>query len=94
VNGQHRVIINIYQEDDELVYRVFNDGSLSSLIEIQRLMDEDDNKSGKRGLAIRNVNARLKICFGDKYGLNFEIPAKGGVLATIRQPVIKKDEKS
>jgi two-component system sensor histidine kinase YesM len=92
VNGQHRVIINIYQENDELVYRVFNDGSLPDPGEIQKLMDEDGNKNGRRGLAIRNVNARLKICFGDKYGLTFETPAGGGVLATIRQPVIKKDE--
>lgn len=93
VDGRHRVIINIYQENDELVYKVFNDGLLSNFNEIQRLMDEDNNKNIKRGLAIRNVNARLKICFGDKYGLTFETPAGGGVLATIRQPVLTKGEK-
>jgi two-component system sensor histidine kinase YesM len=90
VNGRHRVIINIYQENDELIYKIFNDGSLSNLSEIQRLMNEAENKNGKRGLAIRNVNTRLKICFGDKYGLMFETPAGGGVLATIRQPVVKE----
>lgn len=93
VNGQHRVIINIYQENDELVYKVFNDGVLPNPGEIQKMMDEDNNKNSRRGLAIRNVNTRLKICFGDKYGLAFETPCGGGVLATIRQPVLKKDEK-
>ena len=81
--GGGRVVINIYLEDDDLVYKVFNEGKGVDVEEMERLMREEN--PGKRGLAIRNVNTRLGLRFGSAYGLVFEnVP--GGVLATIHQP--------
>jgi two-component system sensor histidine kinase YesM len=82
--GGGRVVINIYREDDTLVYKVFNEGTSVDIAEMERLMGEE--QPGKRGLAIRNVSARLKLRFGSDYAPVFEnVP--GGVLVTIHQPV-------
>lgn len=81
--GGGRVVINIYREDDALVYKVFNEGTGVDIAEMETLMGEE--QPGKRGLAIHNVNTRLKLRFGSEYALVFEnVP--GGVLATIHQP--------
>ncbi len=82
--GGGRVVINIYREDDDLVYKVFNEGSGVDVEEMKKLLCEEQPQ--KRGLAIRNVNARLKLRFGSDYAPVFEnVP--GGVLVTIHQPV-------
>jgi two-component system sensor histidine kinase YesM len=88
--GKGRVVINIYLEDDELVYKVFNDGTPVNIREIETIMTEGN--SAKRGLAIHNVDTRVKMRYGGQYGLSFENPAGGGVLATIRQPLNKGEE--
>jgi two-component system sensor histidine kinase YesM len=84
--GKGRVVINIYLEDTELVYKVFNNGIPVDIAEIESIMADGNNK--KQGLAIHNVNTRIKMRYGDKYGLSFENLSGGGVLATIRQPVM------
>jgi two-component system sensor histidine kinase YesM len=82
--GGGRVVINIYREDDSLVYKVFNEGEGVDIQEMRRLMHDEHPE--RRGLAIRNVSARLRLRFGDDGALSFEnVP--GGVLATIHQPV-------
>jgi two-component system sensor histidine kinase YesM len=88
--GKGRVIINIYREDDELVYKVFNDGHSVNIAELENLMAEES--TSKQGLAIRNVNTRVKIRFGALYGLKFENVPTGGVLVTLRQPVVIKED--
>jgi two-component system sensor histidine kinase YesM len=81
--GGGRVVINIYLEDDALVYKVFNEGRSVDEKEMEELMREE--RPGTRGLAVRNVSARLKLRFGSGYAPSFEnVP--GGVLVTIRQP--------
>jgi sensor histidine kinase YesM len=85
------VVINIYREDDVLVYKVFNEGRSVDEKEMEELMREE--RPGNRGLAVRNVSARLKLQFGSGYAPVFEnVP--GGVLVTIHQPVtgMKKEE--
>ncbi|MDR1175642.1 MAG: histidine kinase [Treponema sp.] len=84
--GGGRVVINIYREDEELVYKVYDSGDPVNIDEMETLMAEEN--ISKRGLAVRNVNTRIKMRFGDQYGLSFENPEAGGVLATIRQPLV------
>lgn len=86
--GRGRIIINVYTEDDEVIYKVFNDGAPVDIDEMTRLMQTDERKVGTRGLGISNVNTRVQLRFGEKYGLTFENPLGGGVLATIRQPLL------
>ncbi|GHT77081.1 hypothetical protein FACS1894130_00310 [Spirochaetia bacterium] len=86
--GTGRIVINMYREDDVLVYTVFNTGSPVDIGEMERLMAEGNTSN--RGLAVRNVNTRIRMRFGTEYGLYFENLSGGGVLVTLRQPVDTK----
>ncbi|MDR1106259.1 MAG: histidine kinase [Treponema sp.] len=83
--GGGRVVINVYREDDDIIYGVFNTGNPVDTGEMDALMAEEN--TARRGMAIRNINSRIKMYFGGEYGLSFENQRSGGVLATIRQPV-------
>ncbi len=86
--GGGRVVINIFLEEGELVYTVFNEGKNVDVAALERLMREDSGE--KRGLAIRNVNTRIRLRFGDAYGLSF-MNQPGGVLAIVRQPATRQE---
>ncbi|MDR1420957.1 MAG: histidine kinase [Treponema sp.] len=80
-----RVVINVYREDDDIIYGVFNTGDPVNINEMDALMAEEN--TSRRGMAIRNINSRIKMYFGSEYGLGFANQSGGGVLVTIRQPV-------
>ena len=43
-------------------------------------------------LGIKNVNDRIKIYFGEKYGISIESELDEGTCVTIRMPKVKGDE--
>jgi two-component system sensor histidine kinase YesM len=81
--GGGRVVINIYRDAGDIIYTVFNTGDPVDTDDMEALMSEDNNN--RRGLAVKNVNSRLRMYFGEHYRLRFE-NRPGGVLVTIRQP--------
>ena len=78
-----------------LYLEVENDGSMTpqDRENIKRLLnwdgtsEEEENKLGRIG--IRNVNRRLKILYGDEFGLSIEEIAPGCILARITLPLAK-----
>lgn len=78
-----------------LYLEVENDGSMTQqdreniarLLSWDGTSEEGENKPGRIG--IRNVNRRLKILYGEEYGLSIEEIAPGCILARITLPLGK-----
>lgn len=80
-NGQIDIIIK--QEYEKLIFIVSDNGYGVNLEEIQGLLS--GNTVNNKGLAIKNVNDRIKLYFGEGYGLEF-FNRKNGTTVIVIQP--------
>lgn len=78
--------ISVFKENGKLLFKVEDNGVGVDLDEINRLLEEPD---GKRGMAIKNVNDRIQLFFGDEYGLKF-IKKENGTTVIVTQPLIEE----
>lgn len=97
--GRGNLTIRIDVSDLILRIRVSDDGlgmnetTLRQLNErLRRLtLDEESTETGKRGgIAIMNVNNRIKLLFGEEYGLTFYSREGVGTDVVITLPLIKE----
>ena len=69
--GDGEIEIEAYEKGDLIYIDVTDNGEGMNEEQIQKIM-EGDVISSKRGsgIGVRNVNERLKYCFGEKYGIS------------------------
>ena len=56
------------------------------------ILNEDSSKSRLSGIGIKNVEERIKMLFGDSYGINIESEIGVFTNVEITIPIIKGDE--
>ena len=90
-----KIILNIYREKEKLYIEVIDNGHMSKKDreKIAQLLHPDyQNKNHESvSLGISNVNKRLKIMYGDEYGLTINSDKDGYTVSTI---LVKIEEKS
>ncbi len=70
-------------EEDHLLIRVTDDGVGMDSETLHHIFDEKKEKTGS-GVGVNNVNRRIKLCYGDAYGLWYESsPGKGTAVDVI-----------
>lgn len=73
--------------NDDIVFKVFDNGKGMSEESVQSIRYVETDECGhKHGL--KNVNYRIKLLFGDSYGVEVETPETGGTTVIIRLPKI------
>ena len=87
--GKSRIVVEGYREDDELVFKVIDNGKGMSKEILTTLRNNiarrvDQKESESFGLA--NVNQRIKYYYGEEFGLEIESEENVGTEATIRLP--------
>lgn len=78
------ILIRLYGEDGKTVLEVIDDGrgiSPEKMIELQESMDHSEG-----GYGLRNVNIRLKLQYGDAYGINLESEPGFGTKVRVELP--------
>lgn len=103
VHGAYTVqggVINfyVYQEEEKVILKIINTGNFSEEEEkkVQALLDSNNTGSvegkGKHtSLGIRNVNERIKLIFGEDYGLSIH-SVDGKVISAITIPWSSEEE--
>lgn len=95
IHGQTegKIAVLIFQEEDRLVIEVRNTGRMSKQDEEKiRILLSDDYEPGEMGstsLGIRNVNRRIKIIYGEGYGLTIRNEESG---ETVSRIVVKAEK--
>ena len=71
---QAKIVLNIFRDGNRLVIRVINDGVLTKedRERIDQLLDGRVEAERSVSLGIRNVNKRLKIIYGESFGLTIK----------------------
>ncbi|WP_019423690.1 sensor histidine kinase [Paenibacillus sp. OSY-SE] len=76
--------VDVFRKEDKLIYRISDTGTGVDVAEMERLMHESG--ANNRGFAIKNVNDRIQLYFGDDYGVTFKNNEAGGTIVEIIQP--------
>jgi len=84
------IVIRATQEEDDIVFTVSDNGIGMSEDKCNNILNKDLNND--HGIGIKNVNDRIKIYFGDKYGLHVTSEMDIGTTITIRFPKINENE--
>jgi two-component system sensor histidine kinase YesM len=86
-SGVGRITVRIVTDETLLLIEVEDDGVVDiDPAELENLMN--DNSSSQRGFAIKNINDRIHLLFGESYHLSYERTADGLTIARILQPII------
>jgi len=84
------------RRDTALVLRVIDNGigmSSEKLSAICALLSESALESSNRdGYGIANVNKRIQLSFGNKYGLAFESEPDLGTTVEMMHPIVEYEE--
>lgn len=92
--GKGHIFVHAFCQENYLLIKVKDDGvgmteeKCSGILSSQAVVT---NNSGS-GVGIRNVNERIRLRFGNTYGLSFESRLGEGTTVTVKLPVILQDE--
>ena len=79
-----------YREKDELVFRIEDDGVGMTEKQLAHIAHELYQKphsvevTGDGGFGLKNVNSRIKLYYGEQYGLTLRAREGGGMIAEVR----------
>lgn len=89
INGlvdEGRICVTAKSEGDDVVFTVSDNGAGMDEEQIRAIMSKE--RSDKAGIGIKNVNDRLKIYFGSRYGISIDSAPDEGTRVLIRMPKI------
>ncbi|MHB8062274.1 MAG: sensor histidine kinase, partial [Ruminiclostridium sp.] len=91
----HKGIITVkgYKLSDEIIFDIKDNGVGMTQEKIDKLLSEDNhNTSGFSSIGIINVDRRIKLNYGDNYGLKIESNHGEYTNVLIKLPVIFSDD--
>lgn len=90
--GKGLIVIREYIQDGKLCISVQDDGVGMSPDELEHIYDKHKEKSVSTGVGIYNVDKRIKLNYGEEYGVYFRSWQGMGTIATLILPIIKDTE--
>lgn len=85
------IFIYSYTEDQDIVLAV-SDNGIGMPPELVERLNNGHAAAGKReSYGIKNINHRIKLYFGEQYGLTFESVLGSGTTVTLRIPAQRKE---
>lgn len=85
-----KINIGIHQKDDRIIFTVEDNGVGMTEEQCEEILHED--ASDRVGIGIKNVNDRIKIYFGEEYGLTIQSELDEGTRVTISMPKITEND--
>ena len=77
-----KLVISGYVEDGMVILKVTDNGVGMEPAKAESILTENS-----KGYGVRNVNERLKICYGAEYALKFESVPGQGTEVIVRVPI-------
>ena len=91
INGlvdEGEIVIRLKEEEDDLLFLVEDNGAGMEPETVQAILSKE--RSDHTGIGIKNVNDRLKIYFGNQYGITIDSAPDEGTRVYIRMPKVKE----
>ena len=85
-----KINIGIHQKEDMIIFTVEDNGVGMTEEQCEEILHKD--ASDRVGIGIKNVNDRIKIYFGEEYGLTIQSELDEGTCVTISMPKITEND--
>lgn len=82
------ITIRTIKEKDRVILEVEDDGIGMSSVEFEKILEKQDER-GKKHFGLKNVHERLKLYFGEEYGLSLKKEVKTGTCIQITIPKLE-----
>lgn len=79
--------ISAERDGDDILFRIQDDGPGMTKQQMEDAVSMD-MRLLEKGYGIKNINFRIKLCFGEKYGVRYESVLGDGTTTYIRIPVM------
>ena len=91
--GKGTVELNIYQEKDSIYFEVTDDGNgfESGSIDLDDSETVIMRKKGHNSIGLLNTHKRIKLMYGEAYGIHIESHISKGSKVTVRIPVDRSE---
>lgn len=88
MDGDGEICVKVYREAEDLRFQISDNGLGMTAGQAASLLDEKDHVSSRRGsgIGVKNVNERIRLYFGEDYGLTIWSEPDEGTVITIRLP--------
>ena len=89
--GEIKVTVRTAEDDkNDIIITVSDNGVGMTAEQCKKILRKE--KSDSQGIGVKNVNDRLAIYFGEKYGLSIESELDVGTTVTVRMPKLDGEE--
>lgn len=85
-----KIEIRIFGQGSDIVFQVEDNGIGMTEEQCRNILKKEP--SDRTGIGIKNVNDRIRIYFGEQYGLRIQSELDVGTLVEIRMPKVTKQE--
>lgn len=82
--------LQAYLEGEKLVFVITDDGFGIEEEKLEQILSLDLSKGD--GYGIKNINSRIKLCYGEEYGVSIESEEGQGTKVTITTPALSVEE--
>ncbi|MDN5312235.1 MAG: two-component system, sensor histidine kinase YesM [Thermoanaerobacteraceae bacterium] len=89
--GKGSLTIRGYRDDRDMIFKIADDGAGMDQKDIEEILNSHPGKT-RHSIGIYNVNKRLKLYFGESYGLEIHSQKGEGTTIIIRVPLNWKGE--
>ena len=92
--GNGKIIITAKVENNLLCFTVIDNGKgieEDKLNKINNMLKDGYGKKNEIGYGIFNVNARIKLIYGDEYGLTYKSIYGEGTTVELRHPIVESE---
>lgn len=87
-----KISVNVKDKGKDIIIEVEDNGIGMTKEQCEKILKKE--RSDSSGIGVKNVNDRLKIYFGDEYGLTVESELDVGTKVTVKIPKISEEPKN
>jgi len=91
MDGMGHIEINIYEKDHNLIFSIMDDGVgivESKVVALNEMLSSKEQQTSNYGIGIFNVSERIKLTYGDQYGIKIMSQEGKGTKVDVTQPLI------
>ena len=83
------IVVSVTEDGDDVVFSVRDNGTGMTEEQIKAVLSKE--RSDRAGIGVKNVNDRLKIYFGEEYGITIHSVPDEGTQVLIRMPKLLEE---
>lgn len=94
MDGDGEIVLTVRLEEGDLWFTIRDNGLGMTKEQVDSLLTENAHVSSRRGsgIGVKNVNERIRLYFGERYGLTIESEPDVGTIIRIHLPAVPYQE--